>query len=95
MDTNARHVSDCLPAELRTRIAEYEERAREARTSAALSGVSAGEGHRAFPAKGEEKPQTGKVIALPVGRPKRSRDTHGRPAVLLRFDLAMRKRRHG
>lgn len=95
MDTNARQVATCLPAETLARIAEYEEKAREARTGAALSGVSAGrmdEKPRAFPAKGEEKPQTGKVIALPVGRPKRSRTNHGRPAVLLRFDLAMRRR---
>lgn len=91
MDMDARQVATCLPAETLARIEEI--KAREARRSAALSGVGAGEGSRAIPAKREEDP-AGKVIQMPLRKGSTYPHT-GRPAcVVLPFRKSI-DRGHG
>lgn len=90
MNTEARQVSECLPAELTARIEVI--KAREARTSAALSGSGAGE-DRANPV-GEESKTTGKVIQMPL-RKRRATPQAGRPACqVLRFRNGIEGERH-
>ena len=91
MDTNAKQIGQCLPADVLNRIEGI--KAREARTSAALSGSGAGE-DRAIPV-GEESKTTGDVIDFCMSIPKRTASRHSGPAVVVRFDLDMRRRAHG
>ena len=83
-----RLIGDCLDSELIARIEEL--RLGQPHT--------AGGGNREagpFTDGWEEDRPSGNVIVLPVGRPKRTARRHSGPAVVVCFDLAMRKRGHG